>query len=73
MIGRFLISTLTREQFIERHERPASAALHCHSTPMCLAEKIFQRDEEIGAQTPLLPPDSIQISPLQQLKQKNLG
>src|SRR5437868_4932954 len=73
MIGRFLVGTLPREQFVQRDEWSASAALHRHCTAMGFSQKIFERDEEIGAQAPLLPSDSIQVSPLQQRGKKTLG
>src|SRR5438105_1388784 len=73
MIGRFLIGTLPREQFVQRDEWSASAALHRHRTAMGFSQKIFERDEEIGAQAPLLPSNSIQVSPLQQRGKKTLG
>ena len=69
----FLVGPLAREQISERNQRPAFPSFDGHFAMPRLGEKILDRRQQIRTQTSPLLPDSFEVPPFEQPREKSLS
>src|SRR5882724_3162197 len=72
-MGRFLVRALAREQILQRNQRPAFAAFDGQFAMPRLGEKILDRRQQVRTQTSPFLPDSFEVPPFEQPREKSLS
>src|SRR5215208_6673665 len=72
-MSRFLVGPLAREQILERNQRPPFPSFDRKFAMSRLGKKILERCQQIRTQTSPFLPDSFQVLPLEQPREKSLS
>src|SRR5260370_41289720 len=72
-MSRLLVGAFAREQIVQRNQRPAFASFDGQFAMPRLGEKILDRRQQIRTQTSPFLPDSFEIPPFEQPREKSLS